>query len=97
MVGEETEARVGILTLDDEMKARRALADILRQCKTDVKGGYIVGFGERSLLHSERIALVRLSERTFDRHFTVAEDRLIHSIRGRYHGRPECKTEYAKL
>ncbi len=87
MVSEETEARVGILSLEADKKARIALAEILRRCKTIVKSGYIVEIRERGLLTGEKIAIVRLAERTWNRNFTVAEDRLIHSIRGRYNKR----------
>lgn len=74
----------GMLGPEDDRAARIALAGILRRCKTVVKGGYIVDIGERGLLTGEKIAIVRLAERTWDRNFTVAENRLIHSIRGRF-------------
>jgi hypothetical protein len=87
MAGKEAEARVGILTIEDDRAARIALAGILRRCKTVVKGGYIIEIGERGLLTGEKITIVRLAERTWDRNFTVAEDNLIHVIAGRFVGR----------
>ncbi len=83
MAGEETEARVGILNVEDEIKARRTLADILRHSKTVVEQGYIIEIRERVILTGEKVAIVRMAEHCFDRHFTVAENNLIHIIRGR--------------
>ncbi len=83
MASEETEARVGILTTEEDIKVRRALADILRNSETVVKGGYILEIGKRTMLTGEKVSIVRLAERTWDRNFTVAEARLIYTIRGR--------------
>lgn len=83
VAGEKAEARVGILNIEDEIKARRILADILRLSQTVVKHGYIVEIRERAVLTGEKVALVRMAEYCFHRHFTVAEDNLIHTIRGR--------------
>ena len=83
MADKDGEARVGILTTEADTEARRALAGILRRSKTVVKQGYIIEIGECGLLTGEKIAIVRLAERTWDRNFTVAEGNLIHSIGGR--------------
>jgi len=82
MAGAENTARVGLLTVDDEIKTRRTLAEVLRHSETVVKGGYIVEIRRRDLLHGDKILILRLSERCFDRHFTVAEANLVHAIRG---------------
>ncbi len=83
MVGEETQARIGFLNIQDEIKARQTLAEILKHSETVVKEGYIVEICRRDLLHDDKILILRLAERCFDRHFTVAENNLVHAIRGR--------------
>ena len=73
----------GMLDIDADIKARRALADILRNSETVVKDGYILEIGKRTMLTGDKVSIVRLAERTWDRNFTVAEARLIYTIRGR--------------
>ncbi len=87
MADEETEARIGILNLDQEIKARQALANILRYSGTVVKHGYIMEITKRDLLTGEKSSLVRMAEHVWDRHLTVAEGNLIHMIWGRFSGK----------
>lgn len=81
---------LGMLGLEDEIKARRTLADILRHSQTVVNQGYITEIRERSVLTGEKVAIIRMSEHCFGRHFTVAENNLIHTIRGRLGSWRKC-------
>ena len=75
----------GMLDTAAEIKARQALADILRYGGAVVEDGYILEITNRGLLTGEKKSLIRMAENVWnkDRHLTVAEGNLIHSIRGR--------------
>ena len=70
----------GMLGVDAETKARKMLAKILYQSKAILRLARIVDLPHKALLAGDKDTIMRLAEHTFDRHFTVAEQRLLYEI-----------------
>lgn len=73
----------GMLNIDNEIKARRMLSGILSRSETVVEKGRIITIKLKALLASDKESIMRMAEKTFDRHFTVAENNLLFQIKSR--------------